>query len=344
MTVLAAFAWTALAMPPPARPAGAVAGKNVPAGATASAAGEGTETGVVEKEEALAQTGKKKRSPWPFIVAGAVVIGVVVYFAFIRKPRYALTVETGAGVTGAPAAGRSVHKKGERITYGFLPADGYKELAVTLDNSVVPTAGTVVMDRDHVLRATAASMAEHTLVVRARTGVSGSPASGAFTFREDTIVSYGYFSTAGAVSVRLDGVAAGRSGTFTMAKDHLLEAFLMPLPDLRGSWRFLLKRNGANSAQPPLFIMFSGGKKSGTAQLIDDPRNDYWRYWWKNDGRGVYEIANGQLQFYFDDDGPGWRDFESDPLERDGLSGNYSLSLGDGYPSEEGTWTATRVK
>ena len=51
-----------------------------------------------------------------------------------------------------------------------------------------------------------------------------------------------------------------------MDRDHLLEAFLKPskpVPDLRGTWRFRLKRNGASSAQPPLFIMFSGEKNPG---------------------------------------------------------------------------------
>lgn len=132
-----------------------------------------------------------------------------------------------------------------------------------------------------------------------------------------------------------------------MDRDHLLEAFLKPskpVPDLRGTWRFRLKRNGASSVRPPLFIMFSDGKKSGTAKVIDDPRNEYWKYWWTNGGTGEYEISKGQLKFSFNDHDPGWRIFESDPLERDVLSGRYYLSLGDGFPWEEGTWTATRIE
>lgn len=344
MIVLAAFAWAALGSSSPARQAGAITDETAAASASPSTSGADLENGFVEKEETPRPPHHKKRSPWPFIVAGAVVVGVVVYFAFIRKPRYELLVATSAGVTGVPAGGRTIHKKGERIAYSFLPADGFKGLMVTLDGGAVPSAGTVVMDRDHVLRATAASMAEHTLIVRIRSGVSGSPATGTFSFREDEIVSYRYFSGEGIVRVQLDGNAVAGSGTFPMDRDHLLEAFVTPLPDLRGTWRFLLKRNAAKSAQPPLFVMFSGDKKSGTAQVIDDPRNEYWKYWWKNDGKGAYEISKGYLKFYFDNDGPGWRDFESDPIERDALSGRYSLSLGDGYPSEEGTWTASRLK
>ena len=69
------------------------------------------------------------------------------------KERLIRSVETG--VEGGPAAHDSLYSFGASVAYDFTPAAGYHGLLVTLDGEVVPSAGSIVMDRLHFLRATA---------------------------------------------------------------------------------------------------------------------------------------------------------------------------------------------
>jgi hypothetical protein len=132
------------------------AGNPNEAAAAAPDSGDELEPGMVEKPAESGKQVEKKKFPWLLVAAGAVVVaGVVIYFTLIYKPKYALTVTVGEGVSGTPAAGSVEYKKGTAVTYDFSADAGYKKVAVTLDGASVNASGTVTMDKAHTLAATA---------------------------------------------------------------------------------------------------------------------------------------------------------------------------------------------
>ena len=122
------------------------------ASAIEAAKSDSSETNSFEKEGTSPEIAKKKKSPWPYIIAGALVVGIVVYFTLIKQKKHILIVEMGTGATGFPGAGKHIYKKGEKVDYNFICAAGYKNLIVFLDEKIVAASGTVVMDRAHNLR------------------------------------------------------------------------------------------------------------------------------------------------------------------------------------------------
>jgi len=81
---------------------------------------------------------------------------------------YSLTVNLGAGVTGTPSAG-GPYAKGVSVPYSFSALSGYSNLQVSLDGKAAPVSGTVVMDGNHTLAATATINA-HKVTFLAGTG------------------------------------------------------------------------------------------------------------------------------------------------------------------------------
>ncbi len=221
-----AFTWLAMGIISP-RQLKAVTAKAENAASTIEAAKEGnSETSSFEKEETIPEIVKKKKFPWLWVAAGVVVAGVIVYFTLIKKPKYDLTVELGAGVTGTPAAGKYTYKKGKQIAYNFSSIDGFKNLIVLFDGLNAASSGTIVMDKAHSLKATAAQMANYSLIVKTNAGVSGSPAAGIFQYREGTAIPYNYAVAEGFkdLTVLLDGKTTAASGTIIMDQSHSLEA------------------------------------------------------------------------------------------------------------------------
>jgi hypothetical protein len=106
---------------------------------------------------------KKKKFPWLLVVGGIVVVGVALYFLVIKKPKYDLTVTVGEGVTGNPATGTTSYKKGDTVNYNYTAQSGYTDLTVKVDGADVPASGTITMDKNKSLTATATEVA--TLIV-----------------------------------------------------------------------------------------------------------------------------------------------------------------------------------
>lgn len=67
---------------------------------------------------------------------------------------YTLTVNLGQGVTGTPSAS-GPYAKAASVPYNFSALSGYSNLQVSLDGKTAPATGTVVMDGNHALAATA---------------------------------------------------------------------------------------------------------------------------------------------------------------------------------------------
>jgi hypothetical protein len=110
--------------------------------------GDPSEKGVIVKP------GKKKgkRFPWLLVAGGVLVLGVVVYFLFLKpKKKYQLTVVVGNGVEGSPGTGTYGYKKGKKVNYYYLAKADYSNPKVRLDGNEAPLSGTIKMDRGHTL-------------------------------------------------------------------------------------------------------------------------------------------------------------------------------------------------
>jgi len=68
---------------------------------------------------------------------------------------YTLTVSVGEGVTGNPTSGTNSYSEGQSVSYSYSLISGYMNLVVTLDDQQVDPTGTITMDRNHTLNASA---------------------------------------------------------------------------------------------------------------------------------------------------------------------------------------------
>jgi len=69
--------------------------------------------------------------------------------------KYTLTVSLGEGVTGTPSSGTHSYSKGEVVNYSYSLNSGYTNLVVKLDGQQVNASGTITMNSNHTLNATA---------------------------------------------------------------------------------------------------------------------------------------------------------------------------------------------
>src|SRR4030042_3639790 len=134
----------------------------------------GESTNFIEREEPAPAIKKGKKFPWLIVAAVVVVGGAALYFLVLKKKNYTLTVTVDAGVTGIPAAGTSTHEKGTAVTYNYSLQSGYSDLSVTLDGAAVAASGTVTMNANHTLAASASKA--YVLTVSRGEHVSGPPA------------------------------------------------------------------------------------------------------------------------------------------------------------------------
>lgn len=207
-------------------PAAATAPAAEKSSATALENSKGESTGFIEQEESAPALKKGKRFPWLIVALVAVAGGTALYFLVLKKKNYTLTVTVGEGVTGTPVAGTSTNKKGTAVSYNYSLQSGFSNLSVTLDGAPVAASGTVTMNANHTLAASATktfvltvSMGEH---------VTGTPASGTYTYANGTNVPYSYAPASGYTNleVKLDNVAVANAGTIAMDANHTLTANL----------------------------------------------------------------------------------------------------------------------
>lgn len=112
--------------------------------------GEPSDKGVIVKPGEK----KGKKFPWLLVAGGVLVLGVVVYFLFLKpKKKYQLTVEVGNGVEGFPGTGTYEYKKGKKVNYSYRAKAGFSNPKVLLDDNEAPLTGTIIMDRGHILKA-----------------------------------------------------------------------------------------------------------------------------------------------------------------------------------------------
>jgi hypothetical protein len=187
---------------------------------------KGESPGFIEQEESTPVHKKGKKFPWLIVAAVVVVGGAALYFLVLKKKNYTLTVTAGEGVTGTPAAGTSTNKKGTVVIYNYSLQSGYNNLAVTLDGAPVAPSGSVTMNADHTLAASATKT--FVLTVSKGEHVTGIPESGTYAYARGTNVPYSYAPASGysALQVKLDNVLVANAGTVAMDNNHTLTATL----------------------------------------------------------------------------------------------------------------------
>jgi len=143
------------------------------------------------------------------------------------KIAYTLTVSKGVGVNGAPDSNVFYYNDGVLVNYNYTLQTGYQNLVIMLDGISAPTSGTITMNGNHTLSASAVQITGFTLTVTRGPGVNGDPNTGTYSYGQGAAVSYNYSlldTTYKNLDVTLDGVVAPASGTITMNGNHTLSA------------------------------------------------------------------------------------------------------------------------
>jgi len=71
---------------------------------------------------------------------------------------YTLTVTLGSGVTGTPASGTHIHEENDIVNYSYTLETGYETLVVTLDGTAIADSGSITMNSNHTLSASATEL------------------------------------------------------------------------------------------------------------------------------------------------------------------------------------------
>jgi hypothetical protein len=102
---------------------------------------------------------KKKKFPWLLVVGGVAVVAVAAILLTKKKKKqeYTLTVNLGQGVQGTPPTGTNTYEQGTTINYNYTLGPGYNTLVVQLNGNGVSSSGTITMNQDHTLTASAST-------------------------------------------------------------------------------------------------------------------------------------------------------------------------------------------
>lgn len=98
---------------------------------------------------------KKKKFPWFWVTAGAVLLGVTIYLLIKKSKKYTLAVTMSNGVEGIPAVGTHSYRKGETVPYSFTAQNGFGNLTVLLDGTPTSSSGSINMNKNHTLSVSA---------------------------------------------------------------------------------------------------------------------------------------------------------------------------------------------
>lgn len=128
------------------------------------------------------------------------------------------------------------------------------------------------------------------LTVNVGAGVSGTPASGSYSYAENDVVVYNYSAQAGYanLTVLLDGVAVAATGTINMNSNRTLVVSADQI-DIRGMWSGLFYWQGGSTY---FEVTFSGSLASGDTEGLFD--------WVPGYGHGHYTVTGSQVNFNLD--------------------------------------------
>jgi hypothetical protein len=265
-----------------------------------------------------------------FLILAAALLAAVFSFDACKKADIVtctLTVLVSNGVSGIPAAGVYDLDMTNPLQYSFILNPGYSKLTVLLDDKAVAAWGTLAISGAHTLQAYADDHFQYGLTVTLAAGVTGTPAAGAFTFDQGTLVNYSYAIEDGYFDlvVTLDGAVVANSGTITMSAARKLNASATAGKNVRGTWLLAESYNDGSSFN--VSATFSGAYASGTVTDSDG-------------GRGTYTLDGGSIAFtlVFPDVTYTYSGGFSDLNTMSGTSKRYQTTGN----VVSGTWSATR--
>jgi len=131
-----------------------------------------------------------------------------------------------------------------------------------------------------------ADPASYTLTVTMGNGVTGTPATGSYTYTENDTVNYSYSALTGYgnLTVTLDGAPVANAGTIAMTSSHTLN--VTADIDVRGQWTGRLNYGPGDAY---LTVTFSGGVLSGTTSGMFD--------FVSGSGNGEFTVSGNQIDF-----------------------------------------------
>jgi len=117
-----------------------------------------------------------------------------------------------------------------------------------------------------------ADPANYTLTVSVGDGISGTPATGSYSYVENDVVNYSYTAQAGYgnLAVTLDGAPVANAGVITMTASHTLA--VTAVIDVRGLWTGLFYYQTDDCY---FTVTFSGGVLSGATYGMFDFEGTY---------------------------------------------------------------------
>jgi len=199
---------------------------------------------------------------------------------------FILQVWVNDGVTGDPPQGEYVLGANDEVVYTYsTESEDYTDLKVSIDGVAVESSGTITMDRDHILVATANyGTGEYLLNVGVGTGATGTPENGGYYYDAGEQVDYQYTLEDGYtnLTVLFDGVEVPSSGTLTISKEHTLFVYTQVEYDIRGSWILREAYNDESSFE--VTAVFTGEIENGT--VVDS-----------HGGIGTYTVSGPAISF-----------------------------------------------
>lgn len=242
---------------------------------------------------------------------------------------YTLTVNIQTGVLGTPATGSYTHNLNDTVTYDYTMDEGYINLEVRLDGTVIEPSGTITIEGNHTLQALVEPDPDAILfLVSVSDGIEGTPASGIYYRYPGATIDYSYSlkDKYQDLVVKLDNEVVPNSGTVTINEEHVLAASATLHYDIRGTWTLEEQYNDGSSFE--VTVTFSGESESGTVTDSDG-------------GTGTYTVDGTVVNFNLEFPDVSY-DYSGLFAEENRMSGSAIRFIPDGTNST-GAFLATRI-
>jgi hypothetical protein len=263
-------------------------------------------------------------------ISVAIMLLAVFSFTACKKAEVETkTLTVSEGVSGSPAAGEYTVELGADQAYSYSLDAGFEKLTVLLDGSPIAASGSITISGDHTLRAYSDDNNQYKLTVTVGAGVSGTPLTGTYHYKQGTKVAYSYALLAGykGLSVKVEGVEAQASGTITMSEDFVINASAEVKYDIRSPWKLSETYNDGSSFA--VTVTFSGTLTGGT---VSDSEG----------GAGTYDFVDDSVDFNLVFPNVTYVYEDGDFVDENTMNGTCKRYQ-DAANAVGGTWTATRV-
>lgn len=177
---------------------------------------------------------------------------------------------------------------------------------------------------------TAEEAAQYVLTVTVGEGITGTPATGSYSYTDADLVNYSYSLQTGYdnLVVQLDGVTVGSTGIIAMNTNHILTATADEIFDVNGDWSGEVDVSG--SGIYAMDVTFSGGYYNGSITGIVDTIPPT--------GNGTYTITNGSIEFDLDFGSGMVMNFTGTINSDNNMNGDWTATWGP-----TGTWYLNRI-